>query len=199
MSAVLPRGFADPVHESQLLFRSIMAAFAHPASPRTFVTEITPPPPLTSELAAIALALADHETPILLDRKLAAAPEVAAFLRFHCGAPIVTDPRETVFALIADPTAFRDVEDFAIGTDAYPDRSTTLVFAVDHLLAGQGLRFRGPGILAESSLAIMPEPVGLHATIARNQALFPRGNDCIFAAPRALAALPRSLRINAEN
>ena len=52
------------------------------------------PLPLTPELAAIALALADPDAPVWLDGPLAGAPEVAAYLRFHTGDRIVSaDPR----------------------------------------------------------------------------------------------------------
>ena len=39
----------------------------------------------------MALTLCDHDTPVWLDPVLAASEAVAGWLRFHTGAPLVTD------------------------------------------------------------------------------------------------------------
>ena len=88
------------------------------------------PHPLTGEAAAIALALFDHDTPVWLDAALAAAPDVAAWLRFRTGAPIVTEPDAAAFALVCDPRGLPPFEEFNLGTAEYPDRSTTIILQV---------------------------------------------------------------------
>ena len=129
VTGLLP-GFADPVLDAQRVFRGVMEALARPGSlkPHADLPEV--PAPLTPELAAIALALADADAPLWLDAPLAGAPAVAEFLRFHTGAPIVKDPAEAAFALVADPARCPPHESFAQGTPDYPDASTTLVLAL---------------------------------------------------------------------
>jgi alpha-D-ribose 1-methylphosphonate 5-triphosphate synthase subunit PhnH len=65
MSAVaVARGFADPVLDSQSVFRTVMMALARPGTIAELATgQLLPPAPLTPELAAVALTLCDHETP----------------------------------------------------------------------------------------------------------------------------------------
>ena len=61
------RGFADAVREAQAVFRTVMMALARPGTIGRIEARLTPPAPLTPELAAVALTLADHETPVWLD------------------------------------------------------------------------------------------------------------------------------------
>ena len=105
VTGLLP-GFADPVLDAQRVFRGVMEALARPGSLQPLADLPEVPAPLTPELAAIALALADADAPLWLDAPLAGAPAVAEFLRFHTGAPIVKDPAEAAFALVADPATF---------------------------------------------------------------------------------------------
>ncbi|NGM35155.1 phosphonate C-P lyase system protein PhnH [Methylobacterium sp. DB0501] len=192
---MLARGFADPVHDAQGVFRAVMDALARPGTIQALATDLAPPAPLTSELAALALALADADAPLWLDAGLARNPAVAGFLRFHTGARIGEDPAEAAFALISDPAACPDFGAFAQGTPAYPDRSATLVLAVSDLSDREGWRLDGPGIRDSARLAASPLPADIASRLARNHAGFPEGIDLIFAAPGRLAALPRSTRI----
>src|ERR1700736_3925711 len=94
MSAgAVARGFADPVLDSQSVFRTVMMALARPGTIAELVTgQLLPPSPLTPELAAVALTLCDHETPVWFDRRLGAMADVAAFIKFQTGAPVADDP-----------------------------------------------------------------------------------------------------------
>ncbi len=198
MSIALAPGFTEPVFDAQRVFRAVMEATARPATVQPLATDLAPPAPLTPELAAVALALADHEAPLWLDAALAAVPAVAAYLRFHTGARVVETPDEAAFALVAEPGAMPPLGAFAVGTDEYPDRSTTVVMAVRTLAAGQGLACEGPGILDRADIAIAPLPGDFLAQRAANRALFPRGIDCLFVAPGSVAALPRTTQILPE-
>ena len=76
------RGFADPVRDAQSVFRTVMMALARPGTIGDLAAgPVTPPAPLTPELAAVALTLCDHETPVWFDRELSADPDVAAFIQ----------------------------------------------------------------------------------------------------------------------
>ncbi|MFC0408333.1 phosphonate C-P lyase system protein PhnH [Roseomonas elaeocarpi] len=191
-TSTLTQGFTDPVRDAQAVFRAVMEATARPGTIQALRGVAEAPAPLTPELAAVALALADHEAPVWLDPTLAEAPAVAAFLRFHTGAPITADPAAASFALLAAPASCPPHTLFAQGTPDYPDRSATLVLAVDRLEAGSGWRLEGPGIDGQARLVAAPLPGDMLGRLARNRALFPRGLDHLLVATGRVAAIPRS-------
>ena len=193
---VIEGGFADPVFDGQRVFRATMDALANPGRVQPLGAMATPPAPLTAELAALALALCDHDSPVWLDAPLASAPAVADWLRFHTGAPITSDKQQAMFALISDPAVIPRLEHFALGTEEYPDRSTTLIIAVDSLENGPAFELRGPGIRDVAKLAPHPLPASFAAQWAENRQRFPRGVDVILVAPNAVAGLPRTTRIS---
>ncbi|TCZ64962.1 phosphonate C-P lyase system protein PhnH [Roseicella aquatilis] len=194
-AAALAPGFRDPVPDAQGTFRAVMEALARPGSLQRLATLPAVPEPLPPELAAIALALADHEAPLWLDVRLAAAPAVVDWLRFHSGAPVVADPASAAFALIADPAACPPLEAFARGTPDYPDRSATLVLAVAELTTAHGLILEGPGIRGRALLGAAPLPNDFAQRLERNRAGFPLGVDHLLVASGRVAGLPRTTRI----
>jgi alpha-D-ribose 1-methylphosphonate 5-triphosphate synthase subunit PhnH len=191
MSAVAA-GFAEPVLAAQSTFRAIMDATARPGTARR-LAGIDAPAPLSPTAGAIALTLLDYETPFWLDPPLAAAPEVARWIAFHTGAPRTDDPASAAFAFIADSAAPPSFETFALGSQEYPDRSTTLVLQVARLTDGEGFVLRGPGIAGSRRLAATPLPADFLDRLAENRARFPRGVDLLLAAADTVAALPRSV------
>lgn len=201
----LAAAFADPVHESQAAFRAVMDAMARPGSVHRLEGLAGAPAPLSPVAAAVAMTLADFETPVFIDAILAGNPEVARWLTFHSGAPIVRDPAQAAFALIADAGSAPSLDAFAIGTDTYPDRSTTLIVQVGALDGGgrsstvRSLHLEGPGIRGGATLGVSGLPADIVGRLAANRALFPRGVDLILAGPDAVAALPRSTRVRADD
>jgi alpha-D-ribose 1-methylphosphonate 5-triphosphate synthase subunit PhnH len=194
MDALSP-GFADPVMDAQQVFGAVMNALARPGRIQPMQSDLDPPRPLTRELAAIALALADHEAPIWIDAELAGAPAVREFLRFHTGAAIVSDPADAAFALIASAASRVPVERFALGTAEYPDHATTLVFAMPDLSEGEGWTLEGPGIQERQALQASLWPRDLAAIVRTNRSLFPRGLDVLLTAPECVVGLPRTTRL----
>ncbi len=87
------------------------------------------------------------------------------------------------------------LENFAQGTQEYPDRSTTLIFQVTSLTAGEDLLLEGPGIERVSMLAPTSLPRHFVEQWKQNRARFPRGVDLILAARDGVACLPRTTRI----
>src|SRR5947207_2015976 len=142
----LGSGFADKVRSAQSTFRAVMDAMAQPGTVHRIEAWLSPPAPLTSSAAAIALTLFDHDTTIWLDQALAVSSHVAKWLRFHTSAPVTSEARYCSYALIGDPRALADFETFAQGTDEYPDRSPTLILQLQSLSVRQGLQLAGPGI-----------------------------------------------------
>lgn len=198
MSAALALGFDDPPLDAQRVFRAVMNALARPGAIQALATTLVPPAPLTSELAAVALALVDHEAPLWLDAALAREVAVTDYLKFHTGAAIVTEPGDASFALIADATVAPSLDAFTPGVPEYPDRSTTIVFAVRELANVSGLTLEGPGIAGRCDLRAAPLPGDFRDQLSRNALLFPLGVDCLFTAPGRIAGLPRTTRIVAE-
>ncbi|WAC25593.1 phosphonate C-P lyase system protein PhnH [Ancylobacter sp. SL191] len=190
----LAAGFHDPVFDSQAAFRAAMWAMARPGLPAPLATDLTPPAPLNREAAALVLALCDFETPLWLDATLAGVPAVADFLRFHTGAPIVSDPALARFAVIADPLEMPELSAFAAGTPEFPDASATLILQVA-TLTGEGLWLEGPGIQGMIGLGAAPLPDHFTSQLAANRRLFPLGVDLLLAGAGAVVGLPRSVTV----
>jgi len=193
--AELSAGFADKVVSAQSTFRSVMDAMARPGSVQEVVAAVGTPWPLMPGTAAIALTLFDHDTPIWLDQRMSETPEVANWLKFHSGAPVVTDPSICHFAVIVDGGALPDLDQFSFGTAEYPDRSTTLILQVESLTHGCEYELRGPGINGAVVLRAKIEPKDLFERLAVNAALFPRGIDVVLVADDAIVAIPRTTRL----
>jgi alpha-D-ribose 1-methylphosphonate 5-triphosphate synthase subunit PhnH len=196
--AELPAGFADKVLSAQSTFRSVMDAMARPGTVQQVVASVGTPRPMMLGTAAIALTLFDHDTPIWLDAGMSETSEVAKWLKFHSGAPVLEDPSICSFALIADGGALPALSRFSFGSNEYPDRSTTLIIQVDSLKHGIAFELRGPGIDGAMSLRAMIEPVNLFERLAVNETLFPRGIDVVLVSGEAIVAIPRTTRLTAK-
>jgi alpha-D-ribose 1-methylphosphonate 5-triphosphate synthase subunit PhnH len=196
--AELPAGFADKVLSAQSTFRSVMDAMARPGTVQHVVASVGAPGPMMLGTAAIALTLFDHDTPIWLDARMSETSEVAKWLKFHSGAPVLEDPSVCSFALIGNGNALPDLSRFSFGTNEYPDRSTTLILQVDSLRHGSAFDLRGPGIDGIATLRAMIEPVDLFERLAVNETLFPRGIDVVLVSGEAIVAIPRTTRLNAK-
>ena len=86
-------GLADPVHDSQRFFRGLLTAMAHPGRLVTLEGAPQGPKPLDPATAAAALTLLDYDTPLWIDW-IADTPPLRAYLKFHCGCPIVERSQE---------------------------------------------------------------------------------------------------------
>jgi alpha-D-ribose 1-methylphosphonate 5-triphosphate synthase subunit PhnH len=193
--AKLPAGFADKVLSAQSTFRSVMGAMARPGSLQQAVAAVGTPGPMMHGTAAIALTLFDHDTPIWLDAEMSGTSEVAEWLKFHSGAPVVDDPAICSFALIGNGAALPDLSNFSFGTNEYPDRSTTLILQVDSLKHGSAYELRGPGIDGTASLRAMIAPADLFDRLAVNETMFPRGIDVVLVSGETIVAIPRTTRL----
>jgi alpha-D-ribose 1-methylphosphonate 5-triphosphate synthase subunit PhnH len=196
--AELPAGFADKVLSAQSTFRSVMDAMARPGSVQQAVASVGTPGPMMRGAAAIALTLFDHDTPIWLDAKMSQTTEVAKWLKFHSGAPVVDDSSISSFALIGDGAALPDLSRFAFGSNEYPDRSTTLIIQVESLTQGRACELCGPGIDGTATLRATIAPNDLFKRLAINETLFPRGIDVVLVSGEAIVAIPRTTRLIAK-
>jgi alpha-D-ribose 1-methylphosphonate 5-triphosphate synthase subunit PhnH len=185
-AAVLEGAFADPPREAQAVFRAILAALAEPGRRQTLPVAVRPPAPFPPALGAIALTLCDGQTPVFLDREW--DDDLAGWITFHTGAPVTRRREDARFAFLREP----DLSGFSVGTDAYPDRSATIVAAAR--LAGEAFTLEGPGIARERRLEAAFPP-GFVEALAANRALFPRGVDCLLVDGETLVGLPRTTRV----
>jgi alpha-D-ribose 1-methylphosphonate 5-triphosphate synthase subunit PhnH len=194
-TAELPAGFADKVLSAQTTFRSVMDAMACPGTVRRLTARVGTPSPLMPGAAAIALTLFDHDTPIWLDRAMAATPDVARWLKFHCGAPVIADCSVCSFALAGHADGLPVLDRFSLGSNDYPDRSTTLILQVQSLGEGRVYELCGPGIDGTALLRAAIEPDDLFERLAINATLFPRGLDVMLVHDDAVVAIPRTTRL----
>lgn len=204
MSAVLAdlgRGFAQPVHDAQQVFRSVLEAMSRPGRVQQLhATLLQPlePPGLGHAATAALLTLLDAETRVWLHPSLRSEAS-RAYLQFHTGVQHVDDAQRATFAVIeadhATPTLWHELER---GSDAVPQDGATLIVEVPSLDQGLALALRGPGVERVQALRVG----GLHAGFwhARRdlEADFPLGIELILTCGDRLAALPRSTRVSLE-
>jgi alpha-D-ribose 1-methylphosphonate 5-triphosphate synthase subunit PhnH len=193
--AELPAGFADKVLSAQTTFRSVMDAMARPGTVQQVVANVGTPSSVMRGTAAIALTLFDHDTPIWLAPTMAETQGIAKWLKFHTGAPVITDSSVCSFALIGDASELPALDRFSFGSNEYPDRSTTLILQVESLTQGQTYELCGPGIDGTAILRASIEPKDLLERLAINATLFPRGIDVVLVHDEAIVAIPRTTRL----
>lgn len=193
-SPLLLGGLADPVDGAQTMFRALLNAMAGPGT----VVLVDGPPEypegLSGAAAAVLLTLADYGTPVWYDPRLGGG-DIAAYVAFHTGAPATADPAAAAFALIGRDAAEVAVDRFNAGTPEYPDRSTTLIVEVDGFDVSPPVRLTGPGIEHAQSFSAGPLPDMFWSALVANAARLPLGVDVVLTSPDAIAAIPRSTRI----
>jgi alpha-D-ribose 1-methylphosphonate 5-triphosphate synthase subunit PhnH len=191
----LGAGFLDPVTEAQGCFRTLLGAMSRPGRVHRLAARLDEAPPALGAVAgALLLTLADADTPVWMDADAAPA---ADWLRFHAGCPMVGSPYRAAFAFAFGPTA-PALDCLHCGTDEAPQDGATLLLRVSTLEEGRGWWLSGPGIETTHRLEVRGLPPDFLAQWAANRARFPRGVDVILCGEGVLAALPRSVRIDAE-
>jgi alpha-D-ribose 1-methylphosphonate 5-triphosphate synthase subunit PhnH len=186
-------GFADVVGDSQRCFRAVLDAMARPGRLAVIDMLESPPAGISPAAGAILLTLADVDAPVWLG---AHAAKAADWIRFHTGASILGDPTRAHFAYVA-ADELPDIRELNLGTDEYPDRSTTVIVEVPRFAAQGPLLFRGPGIETSHSAAIDGLDPDFWSRRAGLHEIFPRGIDCIFVCGSSALALPRTTHVEA--
>ena len=184
----LTGGFAQPAEDAARAFRAILDAMARPGR-IVRVAGAAAPAPASPAVAAALLTLADGTTPLHFAGSHD-TPALRDWLRFHTGAPLVG--RDAAVFAPGDWAALQPLTDFSQGSAEYPDRSATLIVALDRLEPA-GARLTGPGIDGEAHLSL-PDIASFQA----NARLFPLGLDFIFTCGDRLAAMPRTTRVEAS-
>lgn len=194
--STLAPGFADPVHDTQAVFRTLLDALSRPGTVGR-VEHVLPAAQANgthrsrADLAALAalLALCDYSTSVWLAQPDTA---LASALRFHTGAPLVDDVQDAAFAYVHDAASLPALEQFSLGAAESPEQSVTLLIRVEAMTGGTPVELTGPGIERTVTIA----PVGLPEHFWRERAslapLFPCGIDCYLVCGNALIGLPRT-------
>lgn len=184
-------GFAAPGPDAQRTFRAVLDAMARPGVIRQTATPSGIPAPLCAAASALLLTLADEDAPVWLDPWAASS---AGWIAFHCGTAPVAEPAA---AALAVARAMPPLDTLPAGDDEQPQDGATLIIQVDALGTGVAYRLTGPGIEADSILAVTGLPPAFPAIWAANRARFPRGVDLIMCAGDRVAALPRTTKVEA--
>jgi alpha-D-ribose 1-methylphosphonate 5-triphosphate synthase subunit PhnH len=183
----------SPAFEAQATFRALMDALARPGEIRR-IPAVTAPSPLLPATAAILRSLADYETPVWLDARIANENPAVDWIRFHTGAPLTREAGEAHFAAIADASDMPSFADFAQGSAEYPDRSTTIIVQMDSF-DGDAFTLAGPGIKTERVITLGALPQDFPERWAENRALFPHGIDLVLVVGEQVIALPRTVTV----
>ncbi|MEO5883183.1 MAG: phosphonate C-P lyase system protein PhnH [Caldimonas sp.] len=186
----LVTGFADPVHDSQRAFRSLLQALSRPGRPVTLGVPL-PGLRLGAALSRALLCLADEDTPVWWQHDDAAS---RAWLRFHTGAPACPETVEARFAIIEAPLQMPPLAAFSSGTDEAPEGSTTLLIELPSFDAGTAFDCSGPGILDRATVRVAGLPERFWAEWELNHGAFPQGVDIVFTCGDRALGLPRTTR-----
>lgn len=189
-------GLADPVFDSQSIFRTVLEALSRPGRISRMPVYLAAPDGLAAASAGICLCLLDRDTTLWLDAPLR-TPAIESFLRFHTGCTIAEDPKSAGFAVLATVPDMVGIAAFNAGDAEYPDRSTTIIVQAPGLRDDTGVRLTGPGIEREHRLDVTGAAPAFWDAVVINNALFPLGVDFLFVAGDRLAGLPRSILVEA--
>ncbi len=184
-NAALDGGLSYPARDAAYAFRSALDALSRPGTVQK-IAGATAPDPCSPAAATLIVTLCDPTTPLYL----APSHDTAAlreWITFQTGAPFVP-ATDAVFALGTWDT-LTPLWAYAVGTPAYPDRSTTLIVEMPALEA-KGAVLSGPGIETTAHLNLPEIDAFQH-----NRAHFPLGLDFFFTCESRLAGLPRSTRV----
>lgn len=187
----LAAGLLDSVHETQHAFRQVLDALARPGQVRAIGAAL-PGVALGGAMARLLLSLSDDETPVWWQH---ADPELQHWLRFHAGAGVTERSEAASFAVLTDIKQGLVLADFAWGTAASPEFSSTLFVELPGLEHGPALEWRGPGIQETQRVGLQGLPADFWAQWQANHAAFAQGVDIIFTCGEHALGLPRTTRV----
>ncbi len=199
--ATLGAGFSHEAHGSQRVFRAALQALSHPGRPVAIEHDAEVPRSGHAASAALLLALLDADCRLWLSPALRDS-DAAAWLRFHTGCRLVEQPEQAHFAWLAAADALQPLDSFSLGSDSYPDQSTTCVIDVAALhgvpAATAPWRLSGPGIQDAVGLQVDGLPGDFVAQWQANHGIFPRGVDVLLTTAQQIVGLPRTTRIEQQ-
>lgn len=190
--STLAAGLPDNVHDTQQAFRWVLDALSRPGLPQAMGAAL-PGVPLGGAMARLLLSLCDDETPVWWQGD---AQVLQNWLRFHTGASVATDKNAAAFAVINQLDDTLVLNDFALASAEFPERSSTLLIELPALSGGPDLDWRGPGIANVQRVSLQGLTADFWLQWQTNQALFPQGVDIIFTCGDSVLGLPRTTRVS---
>jgi alpha-D-ribose 1-methylphosphonate 5-triphosphate synthase subunit PhnH len=199
--AELGRGFAQPVHDAQRVFRAVLEAMSRPGRIHNLPAAVLDPletPSLGRATTAVLLTLLDAETRVWLHPSLR-SDAARAYLQFHTGVQSMDEAAHAGFAVIeadhATPSLWRALP---CGSDAVPQDGATLIVEVPSLGQGLELSLGGPGVASVQTLRVGGLHAGFWQARRELESAFPLGIELILTCGDRIVALPRSTRVSLE-
>ena len=184
-------GLPDPVHDSQQAFRAALDALARPGQIQR-VGGALPDVALGGAMARLLLSLSDADSPVWWQGEM---PVEQEWLRFHTGADLARQADSASFAVMTSASRGVTLANFAQGTAAAPEFSTTLVIELPSLEDGVTLEWRGPGIQTVQAVKLAGLPEDFWPQWQANHAAFPQGVDILLTCGEHALGLPRTTRV----
>ncbi len=192
--ASLKPGLSNPVHDAQNIFRNVLDAMSRPGKVISPSVRVEGVGNINSVMYAVGLTLLDYETPYWLSESFD-TEDVAHYLSFHTGAKKVTTPGSAAFLFVNGIDELPALKNMALGSPQYPDASSTVLISVPSFSTGEQVKLSGPGIETETDFGSEGLNFSFWKMAQANSGLYPLGVDFCFCSPDALAALPRSTKI----
>ena len=188
-------GFDNEAFGSQAVFRVALEALSHPGDPLSMTLPGALPRGGHGAAAALLLGLLDADTSLWLSPSLAQSDAVA-WLKFHTGCQVLTDPGSAQFLWVAHGDALPALDSLRMGSEAYPDQSATCVIEVQAFSPVSGAWvLQGPGICGQHELLVQGICANFESQWVNNHAQFPRGVDVFLTTSTQVVGLPRTTRI----
>lgn len=195
-------GFSDLSLGSQGVFRAALEALSYPGRSVSLDVTFDAPKSVHASSSGLLLALLEPGSRLWLSPSLVDT-DAAAWIVFHTDCKITPHQHEADFAWIKNWDELPALDGFALGTDEYPDLSTTCVIDIAEPNNTSGstlsLSLVGPGIARTSTLDQLPATLAQAADFVdqwkKNHACFPRGVDVFVAKSTSLIGLPRTTHI----
>jgi alpha-D-ribose 1-methylphosphonate 5-triphosphate synthase subunit PhnH len=198
----LGAGFSDMSLGSQSVFRSALEALSYPGRPIQLAVTFEAPKAAHASSSGLLLALLEPGSLLWLSPSLVNT-DAAAWITFHTGCKITPAQHQADFAWIKNWDELPLLVNFSLGTDEYPNHSTTCVIDVaSETTTGArapSITLTGPGIAQASTInQLSATRVQLEEFVQQwnqNHTSFPRGVDVFFATHTGLIGLPRTTHI----
>jgi alpha-D-ribose 1-methylphosphonate 5-triphosphate synthase subunit PhnH len=195
-SSEIQPGLGNPVHDAQAIFRQCLTAMSEPGKIEEIELPLITPTGLEPASYALALAIFDQQTELLLTPSLL-TPAIEASLRFHCMSPIGSDLSQADF-IVCNEDERPNLDSLKPGSDEYPDESCTLIIQCDSLQQGPGWIAQGPGIPDRRPVHCSALTPLLIEQRREMQPLFPLGIDLILCSGNQFMCLPRTTLLEEE-
>ena len=176
----------NPEIENAFFFRQALNAISTPGKIFDLSCNLNTPNGLSKSAGSLLLCLCDFDTPIFLSETFN-TDEIRKWITFHTNSNF-TEKGNCKFAL-GNWEELLPFEKYQLGTDAYPDRSATLIINYEKI-SNNGTKLFGPGIKNYTYFNLPDEK-----KFRNNNSLFPLGLDFFFSYENKFAAIPRSTRI----